>query len=354
MKPPKIYFGAGPAALPATVLEQAAQAVLSYADTGLSILEIPHRGKAFMAIVEESNALVKELCGLNDDYDVLWLQGGGRHQFAMIPMNFLGEQDTAGYIDSGHWSHEAILSGKYYGNVSVLASTREENYTHLPEWPQVQDDLAYIHFTTNNTIYGTQFSSIPDSRVPLIADMSSDIFSMKRDYTKCGLFYAVVQKNVGPAGATLVAIRKDMYDRKKRTLPEVFDYEAQAKAGSLLNTPPVFAIYTSMLMLRWIKEKGMDVIENENREKAAMLYKAVDESAYFNCPVTDESRSLMNVVFRGADANIEQKLKEQCAAANITGIEGHRFVGGFRASLYNAVSVESARLLADIITQFKP
>lgn len=240
---PLLNFNAGPAALPESVLQQAAEAVINYNNTGLSILSIPHRGNLFVAILEESQALVKELCGLGDDYEVLWLQGGGRLQFGMVPMNFLPEGKTAGYIDSGHWSAEAITAAAYYGNTQVLASSRDDQYTHLPEWPSAPDkDLAYIHFTTNNTIYGTQWPEIPSSGIPLVADMSSDIFSMKRDYTRCALFYAVAQKNLGAAGNTLVVIRKDMLQRVRPGLPPVLDYKVQAEKNSMLNTPPVFAI----------------------------------------------------------------------------------------------------------------
>lgn len=350
----KIYFGAGPARLPETVLAAAAAAVVSYNDTGLSILEIPHRGKAFESILEESKVLVKELCGIGDDYEVLWLQGGGRHQFAMIPMNFLGTENTAGYIDSGHWSADALGTARYYGQVNVLASSKADQYRHLPEWPAtINKDLAYVHFTTNNTIYGTQWPAIPDSDIPLFADMSSDIFSVQRDYTKCALFYAVVQKNIGASGATLVVVRKDMLHRIKRNLPDSLNYAAQAKAKSLLNTPPVFSIYSSLLMLRWIRNKGMAVIEQENREKAAMVYQSLEKTTAFKLIVAPESRSLMNVVFRGKNAEIEERFRHQCREAGIEGIEGHRSVGGFRASLYNAVTIEDTRQLVRIIADFE-
>lgn len=350
----KIYFGAGPARLPATVLDAAAAAVVSYKDTGLSILEIPHRGKDFEAILEESKALVKELCGIDDDYEVLWLQGGGRHQFAMIPMNFLGTENTAGYIDSGHWSADALGAARYYGQVNILASSKADQYRHLPAWPDtVNKDLAYVHFTTNNTIYGTQWPAIPGCEVPLFADMSSDIFSVQRDYSRCALFYAVVQKNIGAAGATLVVVRKDMLGRIKRNLPDSLNYAAQAKAKSLLNTPPVFSIYSSLLMLRWIKEKGMATIEQENREKAGMLYQCLENTPAFELIVQPESRSLMNIVFRGKDARTEELFREKCREAGIEGINGHRSVGGFRASLYNAVSLEDTRQLVQVLEDFQ-
>lgn len=350
----KIYFGAGPAKLPLSVLEEAAAAVIDYDHSGISILEIPHRGKLFAAILEESKALVKELCRLGDEYEVLWLQGGGRHQFAMVPMNFLGEGDTAGYIDSGHWSADAIEAAKYYGQVQVLASSKADGYMHLPGWPAVSSDLAYLHITTNNTIYGTQWPAVlPECPVPLIADMSSDIFSEQRDYSRYALFYAVAQKNIGPAGATLVVVRKDQLQRIRRTIPDALNYAAQVKANSLLNTAPVFAIYTSLLELRWIKARGITAIEAENREKAAMLYAAIEKNPFFHAPVATDSRSKMNIVFRGKDEATEQRFLAQCRTAGIEGIEGHRSVGGFRASLYNAVSLADVQQLVAQINAFQ-
>ena len=349
----KIYFGAGPAALPKEVLAEAASAVIEYNNTGLSILEIPHRGKHFEAIMEESKALVRDLCAIGEDYEVLWLQGGGRHQFCMIPMNFLGEGSTAGYIDSGHWSADALDAAKYYGNVAVLASSKSDHYTHLPAWPAaLSSELAYVHFTTNNTIYGTQWPSLPDCPVPLIADMSSDIFSAARDYSKCALFYAVAQKNIGPAGATLVVVRKDMMDRTARALPDALSYRAQAAAKSLLNTPPVFAIYTSMLMLRRIAAKGITAIETEKKAKAALLYGAIEHHPAFYAVAEKDSRSSMNVVFRGKDEAVEAAFKAACREAGIEGVEGHRSVGGFRASLYNAVSMGDVEALVGVINGF--
>lgn len=350
----KIYFGAGPAKLPVSVLEEAAAAVIDYDHSGISILEIPHRGKPFAAILEESKAIVKELCQLDDAYEVLWLQGGGRHQFAMVPMNFLGEGDTAGYIDSGHWSADAIEAAKYYGQVKVLTSSKADGYMQLPGWPAVGNDLAYLHITTNNTIYGTQWpAAIPECPVPLIADMSSDIFSEQRDYSRYALFYAVAQKNIGPAGATLVVVRKDMLQHIRRTIPDALNYAAQVKANSLLNTAPVFAIYTSLLELRWIRARGIAAIEAENREKAALLYAAIGQNPLFLAPVATDSRSKMNVVFRGKDEATEQRFLAQCRAAGIEGIEGHRSVGGFRASLYNAVSLSDVQQLVAQINSFQ-
>jgi phosphoserine aminotransferase len=351
----KIYFGAGPAALPQSVIQAAAEAVLDYNGTGVSILSIAHREKAFVAILEEASSLVLNLCNLStEDYDVLWLQGGGRLQFAMVPMNFLGEGQNAGYIDSGHWAHEAMEAATYFGNAIPLASSAADKYTHLPAWPtQLPQNLQYVHITTNNTIYGTQYQAIPDAPVPLIADMSSDIFSGSRDYSKCALFYAVAQKNLGPAGVTLVVVRRNMLARTARKIPDALSYAAQSKDGSMLNTPPVFAIYTSLLVLRWIASQGMESIEAANRQKAALLYQEVERNSLFQCPVQEGSRSLMNVVFTGRDKSIEDAFTIFAASRNIEGIKGHRSVGGFRASLYNAVTLSDVSTLVTAMQDFE-
>jgi len=343
----KLNFNAGPAALPAEVLQQAAAAVLNYNNSELSILEIPHREPAFIAIMDESRQLVKELCGLGDDYEVLWLQGGGRLAFCMIPMNFLGDNESAGYIDSGHWADEAQKAATYYGDAQVLASSKDNNYTHLPEWPTaLPHGLQYVHYTTNNTIYGTQLQHIPECDVPLIADMSSDIFSCKRDYTRFTMFYATVQKNLGTAGVTLVVVRKSLLANMKRSIPPMLSYKAHADNQSLLNTPPVFAIYVSLLMLRWTKAKGIDAIDAENRQKAELLYGEIVRNSLFQ-PVVDreEDRSLMNVCFTTHNKNNEKVFIDLCKDRNITGIKGHRSVGGFRVSLYNAIDLHAVQQL---------
>ncbi len=351
----KLNFNAGPGALPDEVLQQAANAVIDYNNSGLSILEISHRGNAFAAIIEESKQLVRELCELGDDYEVLWLHGGGRLQFCMVPMNFLGDDDIAGYIDTDHWSHAAIEYAQYYGNVQVLASSKENNYNRLPLWPEkIAVDLSYVHFTSNNTIYGTQWHSVPECNVPLVADMSSDIFCSRRDYKHCDMFYAAAQKNAGAAGVTLVVIRKDMLERGRRKLPSMLDYKAQAKENSVLNTSPVFAIYTSLLMLRWTKNRGIDAIEKENKLKADLLYKEVERNSLFNLYVEKkEDRSLMNVCFTAIDPGTEKSFLKFCDDRNITGVKGHRSIGGFRVSLYNAVTVRATKALAEAMKEFE-
>jgi phosphoserine aminotransferase len=347
----KINLNAGPAALPPEVLHEAAKAVNKYKKTGLSILELPHRGTEFAEILAESRHLVKKLCGLDDNYEPLWLHGGGRQQFCMIPMNFLPEMGAAGYIDSGHWADEAQQYAAQYGDAQILASSKKSHYNRLPDWPsKIPAKLAYVHLTTNNTIYGTQWGQVPDIKAPLIADMSSDIFSRKHDYSKYSLFYAAVQKNLGVAGIALAVIRKDLLKRKVRELPPMLSYDAQVKEGSNLNTANVFGIYVSLLMLRWIESRGIAAIEKENKQKAKLLYDILDNSSSFTPYVTEKThRSLMNVCFTAKTLEAEQKLLALCEENDITGIKGHRSVGGFRASLYNAVPLDWVQHLVELI-----
>lgn len=345
-----INFGPGPAALPAEVQEEAAAAVLDYASSGLSILEIPHRGRLFDAILEESKCLVRELAGLDDDYEVLWLQGGGRLQFAMVPMNFLGPGKTAAYLDSDHWSYDALQHAACYGNTVVLSSSREEQYRVLPPWPEtLPPDLAYIHLTTNNTIYGTQWRDIPHTEVPLVADMSSDIFSRQRDYKQFSLFYAVAQKNLGIAGVTLAVIRRDMLDKVRPGLPAILDYRQQVKHRSVVNTSPVYAIYVALLMLRWTKKRSIVALTRQNEEKAALLYDEITRNPLLYEVADPAYRSNMNVVFRCTNEISEKELITLCAANRITGIEGHRSVGGFRVSMYNAIGLEEVQELVRVL-----
>lgn len=351
-----INFGAGPAALPQEVLQSASQAILNYNYSGLSILEIPHRGgHLFDDLLAESKQLVLELTGLNaDEYEVLWLQGGGRLQFAMIPMNFLESTATAGYIDSGFWAHDAQEHARQYGNVQTLASTRAENYSSLPSLnTPIAHSLSYVHYTTNNTIFGTQFSQIPECTVPLFADMSSDIFSEKRDYSCYDLFYAVAQKNLGAAGVTLVVVKKSMLNKIVRKLPPILDYQQQAINKSVLNTPPVFGIYVSLLTLRWIKNQGIDTIEKNNIAKASLLYDEIDRNSLLMPIVKESDRSKMNVVFRVLNKDIEQALIAFATQNGIEGIAGHRSVGGFRVSLYNAITLEQVKKFVSLLQDFE-
>ncbi len=335
--------------LPMEVLQEAASAIEEYKNTGISILETQHRGKDFEAIIEESKQLVRLLCNIGNDYEVLWMQGGGRLQFSLIPMNFL--LNRAAYIDSGHWANQGIESSKFIGETVTIASSRNINYTKLPQLPtEIDGDYSYLHFTTNNTIYGTQWQEMPKYNIPLIADMSSDIFSGKRDYTQFDMFYAVAQKNLGIAGNTLVVIKKELLQHQARKLAPIFCYNNHVLENSILNTANVFGIYVSLLMLRWITKKTLVQIENENNQKAQLLYDTIDNNPHFNAYIQDKSdRSFMNVCFTANDALIEEKLLDSCAENNITGIKGHRSIGGFRVSLYNAITSNDVKKLVAII-----
>lgn len=341
--------------MPAEVLHEASKAVKKYENTGLSILELSHRGTEFRDIVEESKALVKELCKIGNDHEIVWMQGGGRTQFYMLPMNFLNAKNAAGYIETGKWAEDAREYATHFGKADTLASSKKTNYDHLPEWPKkIPSSLAYLHITTNNTIYGTQWHSIPEVSVPLVADMSSDIFSGKRDYKQYDMFYAAAQKNLGAAGNTLVVIKKEFLERATDTLPGMLSYKAQVKENSILNTANVFGVYVSLLTLRWIKEKGIANIEKDNKQKAKMLYAALDSSKIFTPVVKEKThRSLMNVCFTAGSAEAEKAFLELCEANDIIGIKGHRSVGGFRASLYNAVEIDAVERLVEVMRQFE-
>lgn len=351
----KLYFGAGPAALPTEVLQEAAEAVIDFNNTGLSILEIPHRGKQFIAVLEEANTLVKELCSLDENHEVLWMQGGGRLQFCMIPMNFLNNEKKAGYIDSGHWAHEAAKAANHYGNTQIIASSRTNNYNHLPQLPQdIDPSFAYLHFTTNNTIYGTQWKQEPNTSVPLIADMSSDFLSCQRNFKDYGMFYACAQKNIGPAGVTLVVVRKDFIEKANSNLPEMLSYSQHIKQQSLLNTPPVFAVYVSLLMLRWTKRYSLPVLETINNEKAKLLYTELERNTLFTPNIANENhRSNMNVCFTAINETAEKGFLNFTKNNEVEGIEGHRSAGGFRMSLYNAVSLDAVKKLIALMQEYE-
>ena len=350
----KLNFNAGPAELPGEVLHDVGRAIHHYKRTGLSILELPHRSEEFIEIVDEAGQLVRELCGLGEDYDVMWLHGGGRMQFAMLPMNLLAEGKTAAYIESGLWAKEAIKYAQYYGNVNVAATSEPDGYNSLPAWPaKIAPRPAYLHMTTNNTIHGTQWHEIPATNVPLVADMSSDIFGQARDYTRFAMFYATAQKNLGVPGLALAVIHKDMLQRSARDLPPLLSYREHVKENSIVNTANVFAIYTSLLMLRWTKSKGLQTLEQDNRRKAAMLYDLLDSSAVFRPRVTELAhRSIMNVCFTTTRAH-EARFLALCDKNNIVGIKGHRYTGGFRVSLYNAVPVDAVEALVSLMREYE-
>jgi len=346
-------FNAGPSILPKEVFEQASQAVLNYNDTGLSILEIGHRTPLFQNVMDEARVLVKELMLLDDDHEVLFLHGGASTQFMQVPMNLLDEKETAAYTDTGVWSTKAIKEAKLFGKVEIVCSSKESNFSYIPKDFAVPNDAKYLHITTNNTIYGTQWQKIPKTSNSLVADMSSDILSRVIDFNAFDLIYAGAQKNMGPAGVNLVVVNKNILGKVKRIIPTIMDYRNHIKEGSLLNTPPVFAIYVCMLTLRWLKAQGgVAAIEKLNNEKAALLYAAIDENPLFTGTVNKEDRSKMNVCFVMNDPNLEESFLQFTKDEGIVGIKGHRLVGGFRASLYNALPVGSVKVLTSLMNAF--
>ncbi len=346
-------FNAGPSILPKTVFEQASEAVLNYKNSGLSILEIGHRTSTFQAVMDEAKALLKELMKLDDDHEVLFLHGGASTQFMQVPMNLLGDKETAAYSDTGVWGAKAIKEAKLFGNVEIVCSSKESNYTFIPKDFAVPNDAKYFHITTNNTIYGTQWQKIPHTSNSLVADMSSDILSRVLDFNKFDLIYAGAQKNIGAAGVNIVVVNKNCLGKVKRNIPTILDYRNHIKEGSMLNTPPVFAIYVCMLTLRWLKEQGgVDAIEKINNEKASILYNEIDANPLFKGTVAIEDRSKMNVCFVMDNVEIEEKFLQYVKENDIYGIKGHRSVGGFRASLYNALPLESVKYLVELMKNF--
>ena len=346
-------FNAGPSILPKIVFEEAAQAVLNYNNSGLSILELGHRTPVFQSIMDEAQALLKELMQLDNDHEVLFLHGGASTQFMQVPMNLLDEKETAAYSDTGVWAAKAIKEAKLFGKVETVCSSKDANYTYLPKDFAVPNDAKYFHITTNNTIYGTQWQTIPKTSNVLVADMSSDILSRQLDFNSFGLIYAGAQKNIGAAGVNIVVINKNILGKVKRNIPTIMDYRNHIKEGSMLNTPPVFAVYVCMLTLRWLKEQGgVAAIEKINNEKAALLYHEIDNNPLFKGTVAKEDRSKMNVCFVMNDSSKEEAFLNFAKENNIYGIKGHRIVGGFRASLYNALPLSSVKYLVSLMQDF--
>jgi phosphoserine aminotransferase len=345
-------FNAGPSIMPKEVFEEAAQAILNFRETGLSILEIGHRTALFQSVMDETVQLAKELMKLDADHEVLFLHGGATTQFFQVPMNLLNENQTAAYLDCGVWGSKAIREARIFGNVDVIASSKDKNYTYIPKGFKIPPDAAYFHYTTNNTIEGTEMFSVPDTDIPLIADMSSDILSYEMDFNRFALIYAGAQKNIGAAGVNLVVVRKDILGKVNRKLPGMMDYRLHIEAGSMLNTPPVFAIYVCLLTLRWLKNLGgVTAIEKINKAKSDLLYKTLDAREGFEPTVAKEDRSRMNVVFLIKDPMLEKKFLDACREQQMVGVKGHRSVGGYRISLYNALPLESVKALTGLINQ---
>ena len=346
-------FSAGPAILPQEVISEAAEAIKDFNGIGLSLLEISHRSAPFEAVMDEAESLVREFMNLSDEYGVVFLSGGASTQFFMIPMNILSEGNKAAYVDSGVWASKAIKEAKNFGNVEVIASSKGDNFNHIPKFDNIPSDASYLHITSNNTIYGSQYHNFPETSIPLVCDMSSDIFSRPIDANKFGLIYAGAQKNMGPAGTTLVVVRKDLLGKVNRNIPSMLDYRIHIENGSMYNTPPVFPIYVCMLTLRWLKKMGgLNEMYKRNQAKAAILYKEIDENPLFVGTVNKEDRSLMNVCYLLKDATLDKEFLEETKKAGIDGIKGHRSVGGFRASIYNAMPIESVQVLVDVMRDF--
>ena len=349
----KHNFSAGPSILPAPVMEKAAAAVQELDGIGLSLIEISHRSKEFVAIMDKAQDLVLELTGLKGKgYQALFLQGGASMQFLMAAANLM--QTKAGYINTGAWSDKAIKEAKRYGEVEEIASSKDANFNYIPKGQDIPTDLNYLHITTNNTIFGTQFHDLPQTNVALIADMSSDIFSREFDYSAFDLFYAGAQKNMGPAGTTLVIVKDSLLEKMNKDVPSMLSYATHADKGSMFNTPSVFAVYTSMLTLEWLKEKGgISVIQEHNITKAKLIYDEIDRNSAFEGFAAKEDRSYMNATFNLAEGVDGTAFDEMWNAANISGLKGHRSVGGYRASIYNALPLESAQQLVDVMQQFE-
>ena len=347
-------FSAGPAILPQPVLAQAAQAVTDFEGMGLSLLEISHRSKQFVAVMDEAVALSKELLGFGDDYAALFLQGGASTQFFHVPANFLAEGTTGHYLDTGTWSAKAIKEAKKYGQVNVVASSKDANYNYVPKDYETPQDGAYFHLTSNNTIFGTQLQDFPETSVPLVADMSSDIFSRPIPADRFGLIYAGAQKNMGPAGATLVIVRKDMLGKSGRDLPSMVNYQTHVDKGSMFNTPPCFAVYVSLLTMRWVKENGgVDAMAKRNEAKAKLIYGEIDRNSLFKGIVAEADRSKMNACFNLTDEKLKERFDAMAKEADLSGLPGHRSVGGYRASIYNAMDISSVRALVDVMQELE-
>jgi phosphoserine aminotransferase len=349
----KHNFSAGPAILPQEVIQEAAKAVLELDNIGLSLIEISHRSSEFMAIMEEACILSLQLLGLEGKgYKAMFLQGGASMQFLMTAYNLL--ENKAGYVNSGTWSTKAIKEAKILGEVVELASSKDQNFNYIPKGFQIPNDLDYLHLTTNNTIFGTQYKTLPDTEVPLVADMSSDIFSRSLDYSKFDVFYAGAQKNMGPSGVTLVVIKESSFNKVSRVIPSMLSYEVQANAGSMFNTPPVFPVYTVLLNLRWIaKHGGLEGVGAQNEKKAALIYDEIDRNPLFEGFAHTDDRSHMNATFNLKDDQQAEIFDPLWSEANISGLKGHRSVGGYRASIYNALPIESIQVLVECMQEFE-
>jgi phosphoserine aminotransferase len=349
----KHNFSAGPCILPAEVILKASEAVQELDGIGLSLIEISHRSKEFVAIMEKARSLALELLGLEGKgYQALFLQGGASMQFLMTAFNLLDKK--AGYVNTGTWSQKAIKEARLFGDILEVASSQEDNFKYIPKGFEIPSDLDYLHLTSNNTIYGTQFKEFPKTDVPLVCDMSSDIFSRQMDFSQFDLIYAGAQKNMGPAGATLVVVKDDILGKVSRKIPSMMDYSVHVAKDSMFNTPPVFAVYVSMLTMQWLKDLGgIAAIEEINERKANLIYSEIELNPVFYGIAAKEDRSTMNATFNITDDELKDVFDDMCKEAGINGINGHRSVGGYRASMYNALPLESVGVLVDIMSELE-
>ena len=348
----KHNFSAGPSILAPEVFQKASEALLDFEGTGLSVIEISHRSPEFVRVIERARALALEIAGLDDSYTTLFLQGGASMQFLMVPYNLL--ETKAAYIDTGTWANKAQKEAALFGNAEVIASSKADGYKYIPKNVTVPTDADYLHITTNNTIYGTEYHSLPQTSVPLVADMSSDIFSRPLDYKQFSLIYAGSQKNLGASGSTLVIVKKDILGKVSRKLPSMMDYQLHIKNDSMFNTPSTFAVYVNLLVLEWIQAQGgLQALGKRNQAKADLLYGEIDRNPLVVGYANKEDRSLMNVVFNLTDESTKERFDALCKEANISGIKGHRSVGGYRASIYNALPLQSVQVLVDVLKEFE-
>ncbi len=350
----KYNFSAGPCILPQEVLKKASEAIVNLNGIDLSLIEISHRSKEFIEVMENARSLVKELLNLPKGYSVLFLQGGASLEFLMAAYNLMKVDGKAAYLDTGAWSSKAIKEAKLFGNVEIFASSKDEGYNYIPKNYNVPTDTDYVHITSNNTIFGTQLKEFPKTNAPLVCDMSSDIFSREIDFSQFDLVYAGAQKNIGPAGTTIVIVKDEILGKTGRTIPSILDYQVHISKDSMFNTPPVFAVYVSMLTLQWLKDLGgVKEVEKINNAKAALLYNEVDRNSLFKGFAAVEDRSNMNVTFNLTDETHKAVFDKLWNDAGISGIKGHRSVGGYRASIYNAMPTEGIQTLVDAMQEFE-
>ena len=350
----KHNFSAGPCILPEEVLEKASKAVLNFNNDNLSLIEISHRSTPFVDVMNEAKQLVKDLLAVPDNYSILFLQGGASLEFLMVPFNLLSKNGKCAYINTGTWSKKAIKEAKLLGDIHEIASSKDKNFNYIPKEFDIPQNASFLHYTSNNTIFGTQFKELPNSDLRLVCDMSSDIMTQEIDIKKFDLIYAGAQKNLGPAGVTLVIVKKDALGKTGRLIPSMLNYQVHIEKESMFNTPPCFSIYTTMLTMEWLKELGgVQEIKKRNLAKSNLLYHEIDRNSLFEGTARTEDRSVMNPTFVLREASLHEEFLNKSIEAGISGIKGHRSVGGFRASMYNALEIESVHALVDVMQEFE-